>query len=514
MHNANSLNPLLTQSPPNPMLFLLVFLALIFTDSLLAQECTSLSEFESPLVEVDGELKSNALLFDITALQSMEITSLDIRFENSFRDNEYLVSIYTKPGTYQGFESDSSAWTESFFGRISVPSQQTSVTTLPEAAFRSIPVDAGSQQAFYVYLRSTRSTPMISIPGSREGDVAFLDGDKYLIIHQGATTSPNFEAPTATRSPMMFLGRLHYNACTLDDSTVDGLCTGENATLSTLTTRLNGAGKSKGILFDVQAKSDTTILSMDLHLEQLPSEDSCVVSVYYRPDVSTGGMVGDLMAYGDWTPLFSGAVKYGASRIVRLDPEQFTPVNLVEGDKFAFYVLVNDADKSPIVSSSSVDGDSPFATSCSLDILPGKTSDAPFNVPVSASPVGFNGVLRYSACPNENCDEDSTGGGECPTIEENPRTDIMMIVKPDTEIIRVSENKRDLRTGGSCYLAEGTRTDDCLVASYKEPCSYDGYRVQTADKRSTFVIQEDTVIFCNRTRHEKEWYVRCAVSII
>ena len=421
-----------------------LFLALglfVVLGKTLAQECTSSGEsFESPLVDANGDLDSNALLFDMTARQRMEITSLDIRFEETLRDQDYLVSVYSKSGTYMGFESDSTAWTAAFFGRLSVPRQQSNVIALPEAAFRSVLVEGDSQHAFYIFLRSTRDTPILSSSGSAVGDVA--SSDDNLIIFHGQTAAPNFEASSAAAAPAIWLGRLHYNICDEDNNELD-------------------SSTSPSLSFTSTPSQSPTVEGSAVKTQAPSAAATNLPTASLRPTMKESSSPTQTPSSGLSSVLASSQLPTGE------DIDSSSPTQ--------------EPSSSPSQSSTSEDSSTPsWAPSSDL-------SNVPTAPPVSYPP---------------------TEDDQCPSILQNLRTESMMLARTDTQVVTISENKRELLTGGQCYLSEGTRADGCYVASYKEECVFDGYRLETSDRRSTYVIQEDRVIFCNRTRHEKEWYVQ------
>lgn len=73
-------------------------------------------------------------------------------------------------------------------------------------------------------------------------------------------------------------------------------------------------------------------------------------------------------------------------------------------------------------------------------------------------------------------------------------------------LVKVTENTRDLKSGGICYLGEDNSTNGCSKQMFKEPCVLSGFGIESQDDpKVTYVTNNDTVIDCSRTRTEKQW---------
>ena len=121
---------------------LLALLLFLIAFSLKAQCPPSTDSFSTPFAENNGW---TGIMFDINALNTVEITCFDINLEGGFtRDFD----IYTRPGTHVGFEDSPAGWV--LVGTVTgVVSLGTNIPT-PVPIPVNVRIEAGQKAAFYI----------------------------------------------------------------------------------------------------------------------------------------------------------------------------------------------------------------------------------------------------------------------------------------------------------------------------------------------------------------------------
>jgi hypothetical protein len=157
---------------------------------------------------------------------------------------------------------------------------------------------------------------------------------------------------------------------------------------------------------------------------------------------------------------------------VYLPESMFDSVDIVEGSSQGFYIAVRDTDELVMMISSGLGAS--FATSCAVQINAGKQVDTFFDASETAS---LNGVLRYIACPshidcNDTLPPDSIISNDCPSVEENLDMTGSALAMYGHRLVKVTENTRDLKSGGICYLGEENSMNGCSRQIFKEPCAF------------------------------------------
>ena len=157
--------------------------------------CTAATPLSTPFNNNNGQ---SGNMFDVVATSNIEVTDFDVNIAGTS-----TIEIYTKTGTYQGFQGNAGAWT--LVTTVpNVPSLGIGVPS-PVNANINVPVSAGATQAFYV---TTTSGTMEYTNGGAVGNVLASNGD--LQILEGAGIAYPF---AGTFEPRDWNGILHYNVC-------------------------------------------------------------------------------------------------------------------------------------------------------------------------------------------------------------------------------------------------------------------------------------------------------------
>ena len=182
-------------------------------------------------------------MFDVTAKEKIEINGIKSVNIGTAGSLQTLV-VFTKSGSYVGFETNSSAWTQ--WGRLDVISAGADVPTfVPENSFTvSFMLSAGETRSFYVYLESSG---ILYRNGVVEGGL--LSQDESLQVFTGIGRSlPAFTGSIFT--PRSWNGELSYTKCSTSSSSSPPLglggASGKASSLATSGNLLNEAKPSTG----------------------------------------------------------------------------------------------------------------------------------------------------------------------------------------------------------------------------------------------------------------------------
>jgi len=147
-----------------------------------------------------------SIVFDIDALKGIYIETL---FLNIKEGKEHVVTVYTKQGTYVGFEGDDSAWTPIVDGVTMTQG------LIPSDSFLSFFVDEGSTQAFFVHVETS-----VLVGGKfyvENGGTAVDFGgvsttNEDISFKYGKKMDGSFGGKEAT-TPYALKGKFYYRTC-------------------------------------------------------------------------------------------------------------------------------------------------------------------------------------------------------------------------------------------------------------------------------------------------------------
>ena len=138
--------------------------------------------------------------FDILALSHISILNFDIHT----RSNGLIsVEVYSKEGSYVGYETDSQVWGEPIFRGNIYGQGAFSRTTIPQDSFDPVHIDQNQTRAFYI----TLNTPDLRYTnGESFGEVVAYDSNLKVFRGSGIATY-KFRNPIINR---VFNGVVHY----------------------------------------------------------------------------------------------------------------------------------------------------------------------------------------------------------------------------------------------------------------------------------------------------------------
>jgi hypothetical protein len=314
----------------------------------------SLASLTSPL---DGSNGDEGSMFDVVAMQAITITSFDGHL-GATGNTDY--EIWTRPGTYVGFEGSSSGWTK--VGMATFGAAGT-------GAFTAIPIpinitlQPGQRQAFYLTNHASNNKYH---DGSQVG--ATLVANAELTIYQGAGVNFGTNGFAGTNTPRAWEGRIHYR--------------GGGGT--TLATPMAGAASSDGVMFDVKPMRNLELSLLAVNLGAGTHD----VDVYFH----RGTRVGSESTPAQWRKLVT------IMNVVSSGPGTATPLPMplglfVEaGATTALYITTT---TSPAVRTQSVSGPN-AATNADVTIEHGVAISGSFGG--SAGNATPNIELGYGTC--------------------------------------------------------------------------------------------------------------------
>eukprot|EP00588_Corethron_pennatum_P022187 CAMPEP_0194315380 /NCGR_PEP_ID=MMETSP0171-20130528/12189_1 /TAXON_ID=218684 /ORGANISM="Corethron pennatum, Strain L29A3" /LENGTH=1050 /DNA_ID=CAMNT_0039071179 /DNA_START=170 /DNA_END=3322 /DNA_ORIENTATION=+ len=145
-----------------------------------------------------------SIVFDIDALKSIYIETLFLKIKEGA---EHVVKVYTKQGSYDGYEKDASAWTPIVDGVTMTQG------LIPYDSFLSFFVDEGSTQAFFVYVASSNGGKLSLENGGTDvdfGGVSTANDD--ISLKYGKRIKDSFGGKES-KTPHILKGEIHYRTC-------------------------------------------------------------------------------------------------------------------------------------------------------------------------------------------------------------------------------------------------------------------------------------------------------------
>lgn len=142
----------------------------------------------------DFALGSSGNMFSVEALRDISITSLVI---NAMRKGEGAVQVYTRHGSYIGYERSDSGWELIYNNHSVIHNKRGQPTELGDFE-NAVSIASGATQSFFV----TSSNKLVYERGTEEG--AIFKGDESLRIFEGVGTTGIFDG--VNYSPRVFGG--------------------------------------------------------------------------------------------------------------------------------------------------------------------------------------------------------------------------------------------------------------------------------------------------------------------
>lgn len=207
----------------------------------------------SPLVGGNGD---EGNMFDVSAKATITITSFEGNFSTA-GTTDY--EIWTRPGTYVGFEGSSTGWTQIAAGTFTTNASGV-FTAIPLAV--NITIAGGQRRAFYLTNHTVNNRYH---NGTAVG--ALLASTPELDLFEGAGVNYGTTGFSGINTPRAWEGKIHYVA-------------GGGA----LTALAPASATSDGVMLDVKPARDLELASLGLRLSAGPHD----VTVYFKRSTFAG----------------------------------------------------------------------------------------------------------------------------------------------------------------------------------------------------------------------------------
>jgi hypothetical protein len=161
-----------------------------------------LAGFGATLSTLSPNNGSGGIFFNLTAIQSLTVTSFDTYFSGN-SGSPVPVAVFARPGTYVGFQSDSFGW---------ALTQTINVTTAGSSSLANIllssPLNIAAGQTLGIYLQALNSNGIRYQGLGTAATTEFSNADLSMFSAHGRATSEPFAGNLFT--PRAFAGNVNY----------------------------------------------------------------------------------------------------------------------------------------------------------------------------------------------------------------------------------------------------------------------------------------------------------------
>jgi len=370
----------------------------------------------------EGSAYGNGNMFTIlTKSANIVITNFYI---HTHSDGIVSVEIYTRDGTFEGYERRPGAW--NLLSAIEVQGQGAGKPTpLPSKSFEPIQIDAQSRKSFYITLSngdllySLGDGSMEPIASTDEIDVfegcgksykfrtTFKDrrwnGDIVYTAFRGGVVKTKLPTPSPTKIPSIEPTQaiVETESPSLEISptpTLEPSISIDTNTPSTgfhqshsLETVYSGSESSDGVMFNIVAQKHLQITNFYFHTESNAVE---IVDVYLRKS-SHAGYERRPKA---WNLIIHTNVDCkGRSQPTKLVVNSFEPIELLQGDMYSFYITIKST-RNAMISTSGSDTGTEIAANDELVMLEGVGKQGFFGATILSKQ--FDGGIIYDMLEN------------------------------------------------------------------------------------------------------------------
>eukprot|EP00804_Cyclotella_cryptica_P022681 CCRYP_012488-RA/>CCRYP_012488-RA protein AED:0.03 eAED:0.03 QI:1589/1/1/1/1/1/9/60/937 len=278
---------------------------------------------------------STGVMFDIVAINSITITSLDLHLRSTAADGEKLIEVYTLLGTHVGNESISKRWQKVCCTKKITGNGVAKRTKLdPSYFFRKVSVATGERMALYI----ASDEPIVRYSSSSNACCKIFVSSLDLQIFEGSGVgSYPFGSFAKSR---VFNGAINYE--TIENIKqnnppvqASSISYSPERVKSVTSKFFSGNSGGFGIAFDVIPKKDLVITSLDFHTDL---EQAIEVYVWTRRG-SHEGHERDQLA---WERVCSSAkvLGQGPYKATPIGPSLFQSVKLSSFERVAFYITL------------------------------------------------------------------------------------------------------------------------------------------------------------------------------
>ena len=241
---------------------------------------------------------------------------------------------------------------------------------------------------------------------------------------------------------------------------------------------LGGDNASIGIMFNVVARTNITIISMDVRFQETLVDMEYKVSVWTNQESYTDTPSG--IDYS-WTEIFASQIfvpSTTAGTVITLPQTRFFPIEIKTGNTQAFYVGVHDVEETPILSSNGYQAGTVAVIDKHVQIYEGVADNSPFDAAnATGTDISSNGALWLGRLHYGDCAEKVQEKSLCSGFSESSLTTNTDGVKATKGImfdVEVSANitviSFDVRLGSTAL-----GNTDCIVTVWTKSGSHVGF---------------------------------------
>ena len=317
-------------------------------------------------------------MFDVTTNKAIVVKSFDI---HTYSTSSVRVLVFTKKGSYTGFETNRAEWTQICDTRVYAVGSP-NPTPIPKEAVIPVTIAAGETQAFYVTLTESKIRYTNGIVNADDGTVRITksNGNKYpfgdfydqriwngVIYYDLAGSSVS--QPIVTK-PTGSIGPLKQHQTTFENK--------------------NG---SFGSMWDIKAKEDLIIQNLWIHT--FHQFGKMVQVEVYKLKAKNTSFQGFSENANDWELVGSATVQgEGTGLPTKLPAGALKAINVAKGDIQALYVTIIGGGLRYTIGKSTTTTLLPFSETSDMIVYEGAGVGSPrfggvFNARV------FNGVIEY-----------------------------------------------------------------------------------------------------------------------
>jgi len=343
-------------------------------------------------------------MFDVTTNKRIKVKSFDI---HTYSDTSVRVLVFTKKGTYEGFEKVQTAWTK-ICDTLVYGAGSPNPTRIPREAVTSVTIRAGETQAFYVTMTDPNIRYTNGIVSANDGTVSFVksSGVRYPF----GNAYPN----------RIWNGVLYYvsQASSSQPTRSPVPLTGDYGVLKKHTTTMANKNGSYGSMFDIKAKTDLIISNLWFHTyHQFGAMVDVEIYMLKTKNTSWQGTQGTSSA---WQLIGSASVAgQGSGNPTQLPPGTFKELKIANGDIQALYITIVGGGIRYTNGKSTGTVMLPFSESSDLIVYEGAGVAQPRFGGIFLGRV-FNGIIEYytpnaadtSVTNKDTAEFDSTGKKE------------------------------------------------------------------------------------------------------
>lgn len=280
----------------------------------------------------DGNMRGYGAVFTIhSLLKDVQIQTIEF---NCASTGEVNVQVYSYPGNFNQTET-SDKW--KLISNTTLPSSGIGKgTSIPNDAFHPFRIPMGSNHTIYITLNSNN----LLYTSSTSSGAVYIS-DKFLTVYVGKGVSEPFLS--SLYDSRVFNGVIHY-ITEINNETAVPTPVPISPWIDTfhvdhsLTTTFEGGTGGYGCMFEIRAKNDLVVRTLDVHLANTSTYD---VEIWTKEETYVGFESDDTA----WREVAKVTIKgSGIGTATQVDPQSFNSIAIPSGSLQSLYVTLRTAE--------------------------------------------------------------------------------------------------------------------------------------------------------------------------